>query len=179
MKELDPKQLIFLDETGVNLALSRLYARAPRGKRASDQKPFQRGKRVTLLGALGLEGIVAAMTLEGSVNGEVFLKYVKEILVPSLSPGKVVVLDNLSVHKVSGIREAIEAVGARLEYLPPYSPDLNPIEECWSKLKAFLRTQAARTLEALQEAVSKATETVTQKDAFGWFVHGGYCIALK
>jgi transposase len=116
------------------------------------------------------------MTVAGFVDGAAFLAFVQEVLVSQLRPGQVVVLDNLKAHKVAGVREAIEAVGARLLYLPPYSPDFSPIEECWSKIKAILRTKAARTLESLQQAITEAFAAITSQDAQGWFTHAGYCV---
>jgi transposase len=166
--------LLFVDESGSNQALARDYGRAPRGQRASGAKPVQRGRQVTMVGALGLVGVVAAMMVEGFVDGAAFLAFVQEVLVPQLHPGQVVLLDNLKAHKVAGVREAIEAVGGRLIYLPPYSPDFSPIEECWSKIKAILRTKAARTLERLWEAITEAFAAITSQDAQGWFTHAGY-----
>jgi transposase len=172
--ELDPKALLVIDESGSNQAMAREYGRAPRGQRAPGAKPLQRGQHVTMVGALGLVGVVAAMTVEGFVDGAAFLAFVQEVLVSQLRPGQVVVLDHLKAHKVAGVQEAIEAVGARLLYLPPYSPDFSPIEECWSKIKAILRTKAARTLESLQQAITEAFAAITSQDAQGWFTHAGY-----
>jgi transposase len=174
MQEVDPSALLFVDESGSNQAMARSYGRAPRGQRAPGAKPVQRGRHVTMVGALGLVGVVAAMMVEGFVDGAAFLAFVQEVLVPQLHPGQVVVLDNLKAHKVAGVREAIEAVGARLLYLPPYSPDFSPIEECWSKIKAILRTKAARTLERLWQVITEAFAAITSQDAQGWFTHAGY-----
>ena len=171
---LDPKALLFIDEFGSNQAMAREYGRAPRGQRAPGAKPWQRGQHVTMVGALGLVGVVAAMTVEGFVDGAAFLAFVQEVLVSHLRPGQVVVLDNLKAHQVAGVHEAIEAVGARLLYLPPYSPDFSPIEECWAKIKAILRTKAARTLASLQQAITEAFAAITSQDAQGWFTHAGY-----
>jgi transposase len=175
MPEFDPTALVFVDESGSNQAMARDYGRAPRGQRAPSAKPVQRGRHVTMVGALGLVGVVAAMMVEGFIDGAAFLAFVQEVLVPQLRPGQVVVLDNLKAHKVAGVREAIEAVGARLLYLPPYSPDFSPIEECWSKIKAILRTKAARTLQHLWQAITEAFAAITSQDALGWFTHAGYC----
>jgi transposase len=172
--ELDPSALVFVDESGSNQAMARDYGRAPRGQRALGAKPVHRGRHVTMVGALGLVGVVAAMMVEGFVDGATFLAFVQEVLVPQLQPGQVVVLDNLKAHKVAGVREAIEAVGARLLYLPPYSPDFSPIEECWSKIKAILRAKAARTLGHLWQAITEAFAAITSQDAQGWFTHAGY-----
>jgi transposase len=174
IQECEPKALLFVDESGSNHAMARAYGRAPRGQRARGAKPVHRGQHVTMVGALGLVGVVAAMMVEGFVDGAAFLAFVQEVLVPQLRPGHVVVLDNLTAHKVAGVREAIEAVGARLIYLPPYSPDFSPIEECWSKIKAILRAKAARTLERLWQAIAEAFAAITSQDAQGWFTHAGY-----
>jgi transposase len=167
--------LIFVDETGTHIDLARLYAWAPCGQRAYATKPRNRGRALTLIGALGWEGVVATMSIEGGTDGVVFRTYIEQVLAPRLRPGQVVVMDNLKAHKVAGIREAIEAAGARLLYLPPYSPELSPIELAWSKLKAFLRARAARTREALEQALADALTTLTSHDAQQWFRHCGYC----
>lgn len=165
---------MFVDESGCNIAMAREYARAPRGDRAHGAKPARWGNNVSLVGALGLDGLRTLMTLEGAVDGEAFVGFVQHFLVPKLRPGDVVWMDNLSVHKIQGVQEAIEGVGATLRYLPPYSPDLNPIERCWSKLKALLRSAAARTREALDAAIVAAMAAITARDAAGWFSHAGY-----
>jgi len=158
----------------VNIAMARHYARAPQGERVHPSKPVNKGKNMTVLGALSLDGMIASMTVEGSTDEQVFLTFVKTILVPSLLDGQVVFMDNLSSHQVSGVKEAIESVGARLDYLPPYSPDLSPIEKCWSKFKAILRAKAARTRDLLDQAVAEAFAMMTPQDARGWFAHCGY-----
>jgi transposase len=173
---LAPADLVFLDETGSNLAMARAYARAPRGQRAYATKPVNRGCHVTMLGALGLEGLIATMTVDGFTDGAVFLAFLHEILIPQLRPGQVIIMDNLKAHKVAGVTAACAEAEVSLLYLPPYSPDLSPIEECWSKVKTILRTKAARTREALEQAIAEACETVTVNDARGWFTHAGYCI---
>jgi transposase len=157
--------------------MTRLYGRAPRGQRAQAMKPVNRGRHVTMLGALSLQGLVAAMTVEGVTDGEVFLAFRREVLVPQLRPGQILILDNLKAHKVAGVAEACAAAGVRLLSLPPYSPDLSPIEEGWSKVKTRLRTKAARTLEALEQALAAALAAITSQDAQGWFAHAGYCVA--
>ena len=174
MKQVDARRLVVVDECGSNLALTPLYARAPKGQRAHGSVPRNRGKNTTLLGSLSLAGIGASMIIEGSVNAAAFEAYVEHILVPSLSAGQIVVMDNLSAHKGVRVRQLIEARGCELLYLPAYSPDYSPIEETFSKLKAFLRRVGARTHEALQEAIGQALETVTAADALGWFAHCGY-----
>lgn len=136
---VDPHNLVFVDESGLNLGMTRLYGRAERGERLYDSCPRNRGKNISLIGALSLDGLIATMSIPGSVNTDVFVTYVQQILAPQLWTGAVVVMDNLSVHQAQAIRDVIEAVGARVVFLPPYSPDLSPIELCWSKLKQCLR----------------------------------------
>ena len=154
----------------------RRYGRAQFGRRVAEAVPKNFGLNVTILGALSCTGLDAVMTVEGATDTAVFRAYVEQVLVPTLVADDVVVMDNLSVHKVSGIREAIEATGARLIYLPPYSPDYSPIESCWSKLKAILRKAKARSREALDEALTQAIEHITQSDAKGWFKLCGYAV---
>jgi transposase len=174
MKEVDATRLVIVDECGSNIALTPLYARAPKGQRAQGSVPRNRGKNTTLLASLSLPGVGACMIIEGAVNALAFEAYVEQILAPSLSAGQIVVLDNLSAHKGARVRQLIEARGCELLFLPAYSPDYSPIEETFSKLKAFLRRVEARTHEALQEAIAQALETVTAADALGWFTHCGY-----
>ncbi|MBP5978046.1 IS630 family transposase [Brasilonema sp. CT11] len=169
--------LVFIDEAGVNIAMTRAFARSQKGSRAYGDRPDGRGKNVTMIGAMSTEGIIAAMTFTGGTNASAFETYVTQVLVPNLWPGACVVMDNFSSHKVTGIKEAIEAVGARLVYLSPYSPDFSPIENCWSKVKEFLRTQAARTYQELDDAITNALNAVTKKDIIGWFTHCCYYIA--
>ena len=156
--------------------MTRRYGRAQFGRRVADAVPKNFGLNVTILGALSCTGLDAVMTVEGATDTAVFRAYVEQVLVPTLVAEDIVVMDNLSVHKVSGIREAIEATGARLIYLPPYSPDYSPIESCWSKLKAILRKAKARTREALDEALTQAIEHISQSDAKGWFNLCGYAV---
>jgi len=165
--------LVFIDEAGMHLGLVRLFARAWRGERAVDTVPRNRGTNVSLIGALSLDGLIACMTLKGSVDTSAFLSYIHDVLAPQLWVGAIVVMDNLKVHHADSVRSAIEAVGARVVFLPPYSPDLSPIELCWSKLKQFLRSQAARTYEALDQAMTAAVNYITEDDAIGWFNHCG------
>jgi transposase len=174
MSQLDTKDFVFVDETGVNIAMTRRYARSPKGERVHTATPVNKGKNVTVLGALSLTGITAAMTIEGSTDTLVFLTFVRKILAPTLRPRQIVIMDNLSSHKGEGVEEAIESVGATLEYLPAYSPDLSPIEECWSKFKELLRAKAARTREVLDQAITEAFERITPQNARGWFAHCGY-----
>jgi len=174
LSEIGPEELVFVDESGANLSFCRLWARSPRGLRAFGSAPQNWGGNVSVLSALSLRGTLASMHVLGSTDGEVFLAYVKEVLVPQLWPGAVVVMDNLSSHKVAGVEEAIEEAGARLRYLPPYSPDLSPIEPAWSKLKSHLRSEAARTYRALGRAISAGLNLITPADALGFFHHCGY-----
>jgi transposase len=174
MKECDTSQLVFLDECGSNIALTPLYGRAPKGERARGSVPRNRGKNTTLIASLSLEGIGASMILEGSANAAAFEAYVEHVLVPSLHKGQIVVMDNLRAHKGSRVRQLIEDQGSQVRFLPAYSPDFSPIEETFSKVKAFLRRTGARTHEALQEAIGHALLTVTSQDAHGWFGHCGY-----
>ena len=178
MKQVDAKRLVVVDECGSNIALTPLYGWAPKGQRAHGSVPRNRGKNMTLLASLSLAGVGACMIIEGAVNAPAFEAYVEQILVPSLEPGHIVVLDNLSVHKGVRVRQLIEACGCELLFLPAYSPDCSPIEETFSKVKTFLRRVGARTHEALQEAIGPALETVTAQDALDSFTHYGYQPAL-
>ena len=173
---LDWQCLKFIDESGTNIAMTRLYGRAPRGERVIGSVPQNYGQNITMLAALSSTGVEAVMTVEGATDGDVFRTYVGEVLAPTLSESDIVVLDNLGAHKVEGVRQLIEARGARLIYLPPYSPDMNPIERCWSKIKTALRGAKARTREALEEAIRQALLTVTESDARAWFKHCGYAL---
>jgi transposase len=166
--------LVFVDECGSTIALTPLYARAPRGERAYGAVPRNWGKNTTLIAGLSFTGIQAPFILEGAVDTLAFETYVEQVLVPSLRPGQVVVLDNLSVHKGEHVRHAIEAKGCQVLFLPTYSPDFAPIEEAFSKLKAWLRRLGARTHEALEEALALALSQITAQDASGWFGHCGY-----
>uniref|UniRef100_A0A832H432 IS630 family transposase n=1 Tax=Oscillatoriales cyanobacterium SpSt-402 TaxID=2282168 RepID=A0A832H432_9CYAN len=167
------RNLVFIDEAAIHLGMARLFARALRGERAVDAVPRNRGSNISLIGALSLEGLIASMTLKGSVDTSVFLSYVYDVLVPQLWMGAIVVMDNLKVHHAHAVCQAIEAVGARVVFLPPYSPDLSPIELCWSKLKQFLRAKAACTDEALDQAMTEAVQCITEDDAISWFNHCG------
>ena len=154
--------------------MTRLWGRAARGQRIAEATPQGQWKVLTLLGAIGLRGVVAAMTIESATDGEVFLAYLEQILCPKLQPGDLVIMDNLSAHKVAGVRELIQATGAELLYLPPYSPDFNPIEKAWAKLKQLLRAAKARTTEVLDAAVAEALKAITADNAAAWFRHCGY-----
>ena len=164
----------FVDESGVNLAMTRLYGRAPAGERVIGSVPQNYGQSVTMLGALGVHGLHAVMTVDGAPDADVFRTYVRQVLGPTLTPGDIVVMDNLRAHKAIGVQQALARRGARLLYLPPYSPDLAPIEPCWSKVKTALRKAKARTREALDTAIAAAMRTVSLADAYGWFKHCGY-----
>jgi transposase len=165
-----PKEkLIFLDESGVNTQMTRLYARCRGGGRIHEGTPDSRWKMLTILGALSLRGMIATMTIEEATDGDIFQAYLEHVLCPQLKEGDVVVMDNLSSHRVSGVREKIEKCKARLLYLPPYSPDLNPIEKAWSKLKQGLRSLKARSKEALEQAISQLLPSITPDDAKAWF----------
>jgi transposase len=170
----DPADFVFVDETGSHRGMTPTYARAPRGQRAHGQAPAQHGTNVTLVAALSLAGIGAAMTLTGALDGDACTAYIRELLVPSLRPGQFVIWDNVRAHQGETVRALIEAAGCRLLFLPAYSPDFNPIEEAFSKLKAFLRRAEARTRAALEAAIAAALATITAADARGWFAHCGY-----
>jgi transposase len=165
--------LIFLDESGVTTQMTRAYARGCGGQRVAEATPQGHWKMLTILGALSLRGLVATMTIEEATDGDIFLAYVEQVLCPALRPRDVVIMDNLSAHKVAGVRELIQAAGAELIYLPPYSPDLNPIEKAWAKLKQFLRALKARTAQALEQAITQALPHITPDNARAWFRHCG------
>jgi transposase len=165
-----------VDESGFNTSMTRLRARAPRGKRAYGKVPRNRGKNTTLIAVITLEGAMGeSMTIEGATDAEAFEAYVEHFLAPSLCPGQVVVLDRLGAHRTEKVRELVQARGADLVFLPSYSPDLNPIEEAFSKIKQLVRKAGARVVrEALVEAIGWALAAVTLEDAAGWFAHAGY-----
>ena len=168
---------MFVDESGFHTSMTRLYARAPRGRRAYGQVPRNRGKNTTLIAAITLEGAMGeSVAVEGATDAEAFEAYVEHFLVPSLKEGQVVVLDGLGAHRTDKVRELVEGRGADLlVFLPSYSsPDLNPIEEAFSKIKQLVRKVGARTREALVEAIGRALAAVTSEDAAGWFAHAGY-----
>jgi transposase len=172
--ELDHERLMFVDEMGTHTSLAPLYGYAPRGKRAFFKVPRNRGKNTTLLASIGCEGMGPSMVVEGSTSGEVFEAYVEHFLAPTLRAGQVVVMDNLSAHKGGRVRELIEERDCELIYLPPYSPDLNPIEEAFSKIKRFLREVRARLRGALVDAIGRALDAVSARDAENFFEHCGY-----
>ena len=162
--DLDPRRLVFIDETGASTKMARLRGRAPRGQRCRAAVPYGHWKTATFTAGLRLGGMVAPMVLDGAMNGDAFRAYVEQVLVPELAKGDVVIMDNLPAHKVSGVRTAIEEAGARLVYLPPYSPDFNPIEMAFSKLKALLRKAAARTITELWDTIAEAIDTFTSNE---------------
>jgi transposase len=171
----DPAQFVFVDESGTHTSLTRLYGWAPHDQRASGSVPRNHGHNTTLVAALTPEGLREPwLLIEAAMTSDTFEWYIREQLAPPLRAGQVVVLDNLSAHKAASIRQAIEARGCSLLYLPPYSPDFTPIEQAFSKLKAILRGLGARTQQALQEAVHLAIEAITPDDAAAWFTHAGY-----
>ena len=170
------EDLVFVDESGVTTQLTRLYGRAPKGQRVPETVPHGRWKVTTILGALGTAGMQASMSIEASTDADIFQVFVEQVLGPTLRAGQVVVMDNLSAHKQERVRGLIEAHGCQLQYLPPYSPDLNPIEAAWSKMKTYLRALKARSQEALEAGVSAALRTITAQDACGYFGHCGYAL---
>jgi transposase len=171
---LDSQTLVFVDEMGTHTSLGPLYGYSPRGHRAFFKVPRNRGTNTTLLSSMSLEGMGPSMAIEGSTTKEVFEAYIEHFLAPTLREGQVVMMDNLSAHKGQRVRNLIEDRGCKLLYLPPYSPDLNPIEEAFSKVKRLLRVIGARTKEALVEAIGKALEMVGAWYARGFFTHCGY-----
>ncbi len=175
--EIDPARLVFLDESGFDTRLVRTHARAPRGQRAYGTAPGGHWQRLTLIGALALDGLYAAMTVAAATGTDVFHAFVTQVLIPALlreRPDAIVVMDNLAAHKAAIVRKALDQAGISYRYLPAYSPDMNPIEQAWSKLKACLRARAARSREALERAIPDALATVTPSNAQGWFRHAGY-----
>ncbi len=171
---LRPHQLVFIDETGANTKMARTCGRAFRGHRVVAKVPHGHWKTTTFVGALRATGVTAPLVVDGPMTGEVFLAYVRQHLAPTLRPGDTVILDNLSSHKRVGVREAIEAVGAKLEYLPPYSPDFNPIELAFAKLKALLRQAAARSVTELEQTIAALLDKFSIQECLGYFRHCGY-----
>ena len=174
LQQEDVSRFKFVDETSVNLTYTRRYGRAAGGRRVDQAVPLHAGPNVTVVAALTPHGVEAVMELDGAVNTASFVAYIEQVLGPTLAPGDVVVLDNLRVHKAPGVAEAAAAFGARLLFLPPYSPDFTPVELAFSKLKTALRTARARTREALTEALRTALDWISETDAKNWFHHCGY-----
>jgi transposase len=164
---------------GSNLGLTRLYGRAEPGNRVFDQVPGDRGGNVSTIGAIGLAGIRTGLSVPGAIDGETLLFFVEELLLPPLKPGDIVLMDNNPIHKLDAIEDAIEAAGAGVLFLPTYSPDLNPIEHCWAKVKTRLRSLKPRSLPDLLDALVEAFSSITQQDLLGWVRHCGYRVALN
>lgn len=173
-RRIDPERLIFLDESSVATEMTRRYGRARRGRRVREAVPARRWRTLSVLGAIRRSGWVGAMTIEAPTDGEIFLAYLEQVLGPQLQPGDIVVMDNLAAHKVAGVRESIQARGAELLYLPPYSPDFNPIEACWAQVKQQLRSAKARSLAALETCLADALAAVTPHHMQACFRHCGY-----
>lgn len=171
---LDAKRLVFIDETGASTNMTRRYGRRKRGHRLVYKVPHGHWKTSTFVAALRYNGVTAPLLLDGAMNGEAFLAYVEQILAPTLRRGDIVIMDNVSVHKVAGISEAIEARGATLLYLPPYSPDLNPIEQFFSKLKSVLRKAAARSLQSLWATIGSCLVDFSPRECAAYLSHAGY-----
>ena len=177
MTEIGPERLVFVDESGITTKMARRFARAPRGERARGAVPFGGWRRLTVLGALSSDGVVAAMSVEAATSQAIFLAYLERVLVPELKrrkPDATVVMDNLAPHRAGAVAETLEAAGLGLLYLPRYSPDLSPIEPGWSKMKTRLRADAARSKKTLDEKLGPALDTITAQDARAWFRHCGY-----
>jgi transposase len=174
---LDPRRLVFVDECGANIGLVPLRARAPKGERAHGKAPRNRGKNTTLLASMALSGMGPCVAVDGPTTKAVFEAYVEQVLAPSLSPGQVIVLDNLAAHKGERVQKLVETRGCGLLFLPSYSPDFNPIEEAFSKIKGILRRVKARTRGALVEAIGRALDAVSEHDARGFLVHCGYSLS--
>jgi transposase len=179
VRGLPHRRFLFVDESAVNTAMTRRYGRAPRGERVYDNAPRNYGAHTSVISALGLRGLVATLTVEGAVDTLCFDAYLERILGPRLRRGDVIVLDNLGAHKASRIEEVAAERDAQGLWLPPYSPDYSPIEQCWSKIKSYLRGAKARTAEALDKALAQAIKLVTKADIRGWFKHCGYSLARK
>jgi transposase len=171
---LDPKQLVFIDETAATTKMTRLYGRAPQGKRLVDKVPHGHWKTTTFICGLRHDGVIAPFVLDGPMDGPHFLAYVEQILAPTLKKGQIVFLDNVSTHKVDGVGEAIEARGARAVFLPAYSPDLNPIEQLFARLKSFLRKMKARTVEQLWRAIASFLKGVSKGECKAYLANSGY-----
>ena len=173
-RDFDPDRLVFIDETWASTAMARIRGRAPRGERLRMAIPHGHWKTTTFVAGLRNSGVVAPMVLDGPINGAAFQTYVDQVLVPDLRPGDIVVMDNLGSHKGAGIRAAIEAAGASLLYLPPYSPDLNPIENAFAKLKAMMRKAAERTIEGLWSSIGRLIDAFNLTECSNFFRNAGY-----
>ena len=176
MNEFDIKSLIFIDESGVQNNMTRFYGRIIGGDRLNESIPGITWDTTTMISSIRYNGEITAMTIDGATDAIAFEIYIRQILCPTLSRNDIVIMDNLRVHKAQGIIEAIEATGAKLLYLPPYSPDFNPIEKMWSKIKAHLRKEKARSHKHLNKVISDAFLSVTKSDIAGWFASCGYVL---
>lgn len=174
MATVDPERAFFIDETGTTVEMSRDYARSPEGQRVQEDKPRNYGDVITVIGALNLQGLPAVMTIRGGTTKEMFRAYVQKVLVPELKPGDQVVMANLAAHKDTRVRDMIEAAGAKIIFLPPYSPEWNPIELAWSWLKRWLKTAAARTEEGVNNAIAMAMRVIGSEAPRNWIRHCGY-----
>jgi transposase len=172
--EMEVNKLIFLDESAVNTGMTRLYGRSLGNERVVDYVPDVRFERTSILSSMRANGEMVPFVFEGALNGELFKAYISQCLAPTLREGDIVIMDNLSSHKVKGVVDSIIAAGAKVIYLPPYSPDLNPIEMMWSKMKAYLRKVKARTKETLEAAIATALSLVSTSDILAWFTENGY-----
>ncbi len=172
--DLDPRRLVFIDETGASTKMARRRGRSKRGQRCRAAIPHGHWKTTTFTAGLRLDGLTAPMLLDGSMNGVAFLAYVEQVLVPTLDPGDLVIMDNLPAHKVAGVKQAIEAAAATRVLLPPYSPDFNPIEQAYAKLKALLRKAAARTIDDLWAVIAEAIELFPPQECATFFANSGY-----
>lgn len=179
MLGLDPRHLVFIDETGTNTKMARRYGRGRRGQRVIGKVPHGHWKTTTFVAALRHDGLTAPLVVDGAMNGDIFLAYVEQQLVPTLRPGNVVIMDNLASHKKAGVREAIEAAGARLVYLPPYSPDFNPIELLFAKLKWLLRSEGERTISGLWRRLGELVDEFPPRECTNYFRHCGYATMIR
>ena len=175
-KKTQASHLVFLDESGVNINITRRYGRGKGGQRVVDHAPLNTPKSTTILSSIRLDGEMAFTTFQGGTTGDKFLTYLKDVLIPTLRPGDIVVMDNLRTHHIQAVGELLHGAGAEVLYLPPYSPDLNPIEKLWSKVKAILRKLRVRSLDALDDAIRSALNCVSADDCAGWFRCAGYCL---
>ena len=174
MPQLEADKLVFLDESGSNINLTRRYGRAKHKERVVEEAPFSKPKNTTILSSIRLDGTRAYTTYSGGTTGEKFLTYLKETLLPTLHSGDIVIMDNLRTHHIEEVGKVLQEAGMQVLYLPPYSPDFNPIEMMWSKVKAYLRKVKKRTVETLLEAIKEAMNLVTPQDCVGWFSKAGY-----
>jgi transposase len=173
-KSLDPSKLVFIDETGTSTKMARRYGRSKRGTRVIGRIPWGHWKTVTFVAGLRHDAVTAPFVIDCAMNGAIFVQYIRQCLVPTLKPGDIVIMDNLPAHKVDDVRETIEAAGAELRYLPPYSPDLNPIEQSFAKLKAHLRKARERTIPSLYDRIGKLLDLFAKTECRNYFINSGY-----